>query len=64
MINKRNKGFTLTEILLVLVIAAAIAIAAFLIYPKVNAERIADSEAKRVISIAAAIRSFNLIIKV
>lgn len=47
----------MTEILLVLVIAAAIAIAAFLIYPKVNAERIADSEAKRVISIAAAIRS-------
>lgn len=53
---KKNKGFTLTEILLVLVIAAAIVIAAFIIYPKVNAERIADSEAKRVMSIAAAVK--------
>jgi len=31
------KGFTLTEILLVLVIAAAIVISAFIIYPKVKA---------------------------
>lgn len=35
--NKKNSlGFTLTEILLVLVIAAAIVISAFIIYPKVR----------------------------
>lgn len=53
----RNKGFSLLEILLVLAIAAAIVIAAFIIYPKVTAEKTADSEAKRVMSIVAASKS-------
>lgn len=53
----RNKGFSLLEILLVLAIAAAVVIAAFIIYPKVTAEKTADSEAKRVMMIAAAARS-------
>lgn len=52
-----NKGFSLLEILLVLAIAAAVVIAAFIIYPKVTAEKTADSESKRVMMIAAAARS-------
>jgi len=45
---KKNKGFTLTEILLVLVIAATIVISAFLIYPKIEISQKVDLEAKNI----------------
>lgn len=46
LIIKKNKGFTLTEILLVLVVAAAIVISAFIIYPKVqSSERVKNEVA-------------------
>lgn len=52
-----NKGFSLLEILLVLAVAAGIVIAAFIIYPKVVSAKVADSEARRTMSIVAAARS-------
>lgn len=54
---KKNKGFTLTEILLVLVIAAAIVISAFIIYPKVQSTQKVDVEAKNISTIIAGVHS-------
>lgn len=55
--QKKAKGFTLTEILLVLVIAAAIVIAAFIIYPKVQSSQRAQAEVDLVNTLRAGIHS-------
>lgn len=55
-LNKKYSGFTLTEILLVLVIAAAIVISAFIIYPKVRTSMNVNNEAQYVSLIATGIR--------
>jgi len=55
--NRKQKGFTLTEILLVLVIAAAIVISAFIIYPKVQASARAEAESKNIATIVAGVKA-------
>lgn len=52
--SKKNKGFTLTEILLVLVIAAAIVISAFIIYPKVRISNQIQKEMLNITNIVSA----------
>lgn len=56
-INRKRKGFTLTEILLVLVIAAAIVISAFIIYPKVQTSQRIDTETRNITTIRSGIQS-------
>lgn len=53
----RNSGFSLVELLLVLAIVAALAVAAFVVYPKVQAAREVDQEAKVVSAAAAGIKA-------
>ena len=55
--NRKNKGFSLLEILLVLAIAAALVIGAFIVYPKVQAGARADAESKNISTIVAGIKS-------
>ena len=55
--NKKCKGFSLLEILLVLAIAAALVIGAFIIYPKIQASARVDTEAKNLATITAGIKS-------
>lgn len=50
-------GFSLVELLLVLAIIAALAVAAFIVYPKVQAGRDADQEAKIVTAGLAGIKA-------
>lgn len=52
----KNKGFTLTEILLVLVIAAAIVISAFIIYPKVQSSQKVNVEIANLSALTSGIR--------
>ena len=54
-INK--KGFSLLELLLVLGIIAALVIAAFIIYPKVQDSNRASTEAKNISAIMAGVKS-------
>jgi len=55
---KRNKkGFSLLELLLTLGIIAALIIAAFIVYPKVQAAQRAESELKNVATIQAGVKS-------
>lgn len=56
-INKRNKGFSLLELLLVLGIVAALIVAAFIVYPKVKSSYNASSEAKNIALIQTVSRS-------
>lgn len=53
----KSKGFTLTEILLVLVIAAAIVISAFIIYPKVKSSNNVNKELATITQIVTATKS-------
>lgn len=53
----KNKGFSLLEILLVLAIAAALVIGAFMVYPKVKAAQQADIEAKNISTIVAGVKT-------
>lgn len=58
--NRRGRhaqGFSLLEILLVLGIAAALIIAAFVVYPKVQAANRAQAEAQNIAAIAAGARA-------
>ena len=55
--NRAQKGFTLIELLLVLAIIAAIGVAAFIIYPRVQAGRSASSNAAVLSSAAATVNS-------
>lgn len=54
--NKKQKGFTLTEVLLVLGIGAMILISVFLVYPKVSAKLRADQETHNVNLIIAGVK--------
>lgn len=53
---RRAQGFSLLEILLVLGIAAALIIAAFVVYPKVQAANRAQAEEQNIAAIAAGVR--------
>ncbi|HCJ8469485.1 TPA: prepilin-type N-terminal cleavage/methylation domain-containing protein [Escherichia coli] len=57
--NKKCKGFSLLEILLVLAIAAALVIGAFIIYPKIQASVRVDAETKNL----ATITTVNLLME-
>lgn len=52
-INRKRKGFSLLELLLVLGIIAALIVAAFIVYPKVRTSQIVDAEAKNIATIRA-----------
>ena len=54
---KQKKGFSLIELLLVLGIIAALAITAFMIYPKVSSSNSAQTEASNINTIKASINS-------
>jgi prepilin-type N-terminal cleavage/methylation domain-containing protein len=53
----RNKGFTLIEILLVIGIIAILAIAAFVIFPQVQASSRANNEQNNIATIAAGVKN-------
>lgn len=55
--NKKNKGFSLLELLLVLGIIAALVVGAFIVYPKVQASQRAEAESKNIATIQAGIKS-------
>lgn len=55
--STKNKGFTLIELLLVLGIIAVLAIAAFIIYPKVQASSEANTEQSNITAIASGVKS-------
>ena len=57
LIKRRQNGFSLLEILLVLAIAAALVIGAFIVYPKVQAAARADAESKNISTIVAGVKS-------
>lgn len=55
--NTRNKGFSLIEILLVIGIIAVLAIAAFLVFPQVQASQRANAEQSNIQTVAAGIKN-------
>ena len=55
--KKTIKGFTLTEVLLTLGVAAIIIIIIFLAYPKVRASQYIDQESRNIASIKSGVRS-------
>lgn len=55
-----QKGFSLIELLLVLVVIAALGIAAFLLYPKVQVNRAVQAESTNLSSIQAGIKGLFL----
>lgn len=55
--SKASRGFSLIELLLVLAIVAALAVAAFIVYPRVQAGRNAAFEAQTLASIQATVRA-------
>lgn len=55
--KRHYHGFSLLEILLVLAVAAALVIGAFVIYPKISASQRANTESNNITTIANGIRS-------
>lgn len=53
--NKKRKGFSLLELLLVMGIIAALIVAAFIVYPKVRNAQAIDAEAKNIATIRSGI---------
>lgn len=54
---KSIKGFSLIELLLVMAIIAALVVASFIVYPKVQAGRAAEQEAKIITSAVAGVKA-------
>jgi prepilin-type N-terminal cleavage/methylation domain-containing protein len=57
---KSKKGFSLLELLLVLGIIAALVVAAFIVYPKVQASQRAQAESNNIATIQAGVKAFIL----
>lgn len=57
MFKKSKKGFSLLELLLVMGIIAALVVAAFIVYPKVQASQRAEAESKNISLIQAGVKS-------
>lgn len=55
--KKSKKGFSLLELLLVLGIIAALVVAAFIVYPKVQASQRAQAESNNIATIQAGVKS-------
>lgn len=55
--KKSKKGFSLLELLLVLGIIAALVVAAFIVYPKVQASQRAEAESSNIAAIQAGVKS-------
>lgn len=55
--KKSKKGFSLLELLLVLGIIAALVVAAFIVYPKVQASQRAQAEANNIATIQAGVKA-------
>lgn len=55
--TKNIKGFSLIELLIVLAVIASLAVAAFVVYPKVRASSIARQEAETIVSAVSSMRS-------
>ena len=55
--RKSKKGFSLLELLLVLGIIAALVVAAFIVYPKVQASQRAQAESNNIATIQAGVKS-------
>ena len=54
---KNKKGFSLLELLLVLGIIAALVVAAFIVYPKVQASQRAQAESNNIATIQAGVKA-------
>jgi prepilin-type N-terminal cleavage/methylation domain-containing protein len=54
---KSKKGFSLLELLLVLGIIAALVVAAFIVYPKVQASQRAQAESNNIATIQAGVKA-------
>lgn len=54
--RKSKKGFSLLELLLVLGIIAALVVAAFIVYPKVQASQRAQAESNNIATIQAGVK--------
>ncbi|EIC2930321.1 prepilin-type N-terminal cleavage/methylation domain-containing protein, partial [Salmonella enterica] len=55
--RKSKKGFSLLELLLVLGIIAALVVAAFIVYPKVQASQRAQAESNNIATIQAGVKA-------
>lgn len=55
--RKNKKGFSLLELLLVLGIIAALVVAAFIVYPKVQASQRAQAESNNIATIQAGVKA-------
>lgn len=55
--RKSKKGFSLLELLLVLGIVAALVVAAFIVYPKVQASQRAQAESNNIATIQAGVKA-------
>lgn len=53
--DKKGKGFSLLELLLVLGVIAALIVGAFIVYPKVRNSQSIDAEAKNIATIRSGI---------
>ena len=55
--RKSKKGFSLLELLLVMGIIAALIVAAFIVYPKVQASQRSQAESNNIATIQAGVKS-------